>query len=124
MKRSCSKTYLSSVHEQAHPVMNVKRGIHKSMQNSCLPNRGTFPQPAGVKLAKDEVAGIHALSEKQRQSQGKVVKKIYSFPDGRKHRLLRRQGGYAKSEIITSSPYNSEVEMKQPTQIRKKSKKI
>jgi len=49
-----------------------------------------------------------------------VVKKILSFPDGGKHRLPTRKGGNVKSEIITSSPYNNEVEMKQPTQVRKK----
>ena len=48
--------------------------------------------------------------------------KISSFPDGGKHRLTTRKGGYAKSEIITSSPYNNEVEMKQPNQVRKKAK--
>jgi hypothetical protein len=51
-----------------------------------------------------------------------VVKKISSFPDGWKHRLHTRQGGYAKSEIITSSLYNNEVEMKRPTKVRKKAK--
>jgi hypothetical protein len=51
--------------------MNVKSGIHKSMESSSLPNRGTFPQPAGVKLAEDEVTGIHALSERHRQSQAR-----------------------------------------------------
>jgi len=40
------------------------------------------------------------------------VKKIWLFPDDEKHRLPTRKGGYAKSEIITSSPYNNQVEMK------------
>jgi len=53
-----------------------------------------------------------------------VVKKIASFPDGGKHRLPAREGGYARSEIITSSPYNNQVEMKQPTQVRKKKQNI
>jgi len=39
--------------------------MQKSIDSSCLLNRGSFPQPAGVKLAEDEVNGIYALSEKQ-----------------------------------------------------------
>jgi hypothetical protein len=33
-------------------------------------------------------------------------------------------GESLKSRIISSSPYNNEVEMKQPTQVRKKAKYI
>jgi len=45
--------------------MSVKCGIHKPIESSCLPNRGTFPQPAGVRLAEDEITDIHTLSEEQ-----------------------------------------------------------
>jgi hypothetical protein len=42
-----------------HGQQNTKRGIFPQL-----------PQPAGVKLTEEEVTGIHALSEKQCQSQG------------------------------------------------------
>jgi hypothetical protein len=45
--------------------MSVKCGIQKSIDSSCLLNKETFPQPAGVKLAEDEVNGICAMLEKQ-----------------------------------------------------------
>jgi hypothetical protein len=52
-----------------------------------------------VKLAEDEVTGIHALSKSSDNQKANVVMKI-PFPDGGKHRLPTRKGCYVKVKLL------------------------